>query len=177
MERMAGNYFSSKTWQYKKHNKKSPYIPIISFCLENETNGSMQSFLLTQHTLSKRRWGYTWEQWQSSESHWVLPGHCPQHLPQQLGKLGRWSTASPPSHSYPNLHMSPPLDLLRLWSGPAKITTLCEKQQRATRLETDPFLFEYKVYEHIAKNGRRSKWNINLKTWVSQQALPPACII
>ena len=97
MERMARNYFSSKTWQYKKHNKKSPCIPIISFCLENETNGSMQSFLSTQHTLSKRRWGFTWEQWQSSDSHWVLPGHCPQHLPQQLGKLGRWSTASPPS--------------------------------------------------------------------------------
>ena len=35
--------------------EESPYIPIILFCLENETNGSMQSFLSTQHTLSKSR--------------------------------------------------------------------------------------------------------------------------
>ena len=135
--------------------QKSPYIPIFLFCLENETNGSMQSFLSTQHTLSKSRWGYMWWQRQSSESHWVLPGHCPQHLPHQLRKLGEGGPQLLlPPDSYPNLHMSPPLDLLRVWSGPAKITTLCEKEQRVARGETDPFVFEYKVYEHVAKNGR-----------------------
>ena len=88
-------------------------------------------------------------------SHWVLPGHCPQHLPQQLRKLGEGGPQLLlPPNSYPNLHMSPPLDLLRVWSGPAKITTLCEKKQWIARVETDPFVFKYKVYQHIAKNGR-----------------------
>lgn len=98
MERMAGNYFSSKTWHYKIHNKKSPYIPIILFCLANETNGSMCKFSFnTTHSVKEQMKLHVVaaaEQWESLNASGALSS-APSPSTTQAGR--GWSTASPPS--------------------------------------------------------------------------------
>ena len=142
MERIVGSYLPSKTWYYKKHNKKSPYIPIIFILFRKQT----WNFLSAQHILSKSRWRVTCSSsGSSSNNYWVFTRHCPKHFPPATKQVrGGWSTASPPSQTLiPAPICHPPAPIYLQWGSEWPTcqdnTTLCEKKPWVGQSWNRPF--------------------------------------